>query len=246
MSCSGGTRKAPRTLSSRSPQPKPDLLARSTLTRRTRAGANGLPRQRGDGAGQLGRLVEAPREEAPPVQRHRHDDIGLGDQLGAGPQHPACHPRREVGAVVVFQALHHLARDAGIGDRRTRPLEGRRVGDRLGRQETLAHVVRERRAHHRAPWPLEEAELRPAGAAQRAGLARPAGGSRRRPAETAGAPASASSRASASSLISGTRDRPRDCARVPWHSRAIAMAAQPGKRRAGSVPDCSRSSTPNC
>ena len=49
--------------------------------------------------------------------------------------------RRKLGAVPIFQPLHHLLGDAGIGDAPHAP--GRTAADwhRLGRQEARAHLV---------------------------------------------------------------------------------------------------------
>ncbi len=154
-------------LASRSFRPRPTCW-RVRLTRRAHCGRERPARQCSHCASQLGRLVVAAGDQPLPVQRHRHHQLRLGDQLVSRPHHPACHPAGEVGTVAIFEPSHHLAGNAPIGHCRARPAEGRRLGDRLERDQPLAHIVVERRPHDRTPGPLEEAKRRPAAAAQRA------------------------------------------------------------------------------
>ena len=62
-----------------------------------------------DGLGEHGRLVEAPRPEPRPVKRNRQDDIGIGQELGAGGGHPPPEQRHALMAVAIFEALDQLA-----------------------------------------------------------------------------------------------------------------------------------------
>ena len=120
----------------------------------------------GDDLGEQRRLVEAPRPLPAPMQRHRHDGVGLGEELAAGIRHPAAHGGREVEPVAVFEGVHELARDVVVAHRRAGAPVGRRIGDRLHRQHAGAGIERERDAEPLAIGRRDERELRPAGRAQ--------------------------------------------------------------------------------
>jgi hypothetical protein len=60
------------------------------------------------------------------------DGIGLGDDLGTGPDHPSGHPAREIEAIAIFEAVYESPRDILEDRDRTAAIEGRRIGDRLG------------------------------------------------------------------------------------------------------------------
>ncbi len=48
------------------------------------------------------------------MQRHRHDQIGLGDQLMACAQHHRAHGPRQLQPVAIFQPVDQLARHLAI------------------------------------------------------------------------------------------------------------------------------------
>ncbi len=120
----------------------------------------------GDDLGEQGRLVEPPCPLAAPMQRHRHHGIGIGDELTAGIRHPAPHGGREIEPIAVFQGMDEGAGDVVVAHRRARPVVGRRIGDRLHRQQTRPAVERERNAEPLAIGRRDERKLRPAGRAQ--------------------------------------------------------------------------------
>ena len=162
---SAGTRKAPCTLRARSACDRPTCCA-VALTRLSAVVGDGDAGLLRDRLGQQRRLVEAARPQPPPMQRHRHQRIGLVQQFAAGARHPAAHGGREIEPVAVFQRMHQRARDLVVAHRGARPVVGRRVGDRLHRQHARAGIVGERNAEPLAIGRRDERELRPAGRAQ--------------------------------------------------------------------------------
>jgi hypothetical protein len=72
---------------------------------------------------QHGRLVEAPPHQPQPVQRHRRNQIGVGDQLGAGARQPSPEGWCAMGAVAMFEADHQTAAQIVIVQHRPRPVE---------------------------------------------------------------------------------------------------------------------------
>lgn len=98
------------------------------------------------------------------------DGIGLGDDLGAGPDHPSGHPAREIEAIAIFEAVHEPPRDIVEDRNGAAAIEGRRVGDRFRRQRALAKIVGEGRAETHAIGSLDQSELVPACRAKRAGI----------------------------------------------------------------------------
>ena len=116
--------------------------------------------------GQRRRLVETPRPEPSPMQRHRQQRVGVGEQFAAGARHPAPHHRRQIEPVAVFEGQHQRAGDVVIAHRGARAVIGRRIGDRLHRQQAGAGIVGERDAEPRAIRRLDQRQFRPAGRAQ--------------------------------------------------------------------------------
>ena len=84
----GSTAKAPAWFAARAARSMPSCgaVARRRVRRSGTTGRPAMPRQP---PRQLGRLVVAPPEQPPPVQRHRRDQVGLGQQLAPGRRHPA-------------------------------------------------------------------------------------------------------------------------------------------------------------
>ncbi len=175
---SAGTRKAPCTFCARSALRQPDLLRRR-LDALERAVAHRHAARLGDDLGQQRRLVEAPRPQPPPVQRHRHERVGVRQQFAPGARHPAAHGGREVEPVAVFEGMHERARDVVVAHGGARAVIGRRIGDRLHRQHAGAGIVGERNAEPLAIGRRDERELRPAGRAQAGAADRLAAGRRK-------------------------------------------------------------------
>ena len=158
---SGATLKAPWTLLARCDARQPDLLLGRPHPPQRFGGQfdAGLPF---DHPRQRAGLVVAAAPAAPPMQRHRNQHVGLGEQLAAGPRHPAAHRRRQIGAVLVFQRMHQRAGDVVIAHRGAGARIGRRIGDRLHRQQLRAGIVDEGNAEPRAIRRRDERQLGPA------------------------------------------------------------------------------------
>ena len=119
-----------------------------------------------DHLGEQRGLVEPPRPLAPPVQRHRQEQIGLPCEVAARMRHPAAHDRGEIEPVGIFQGVHQGAGGVVETDRRACPGIGRRVGDRLQGEDPGARIERKRNAEPLAIGRRDEGELGPAGGAQ--------------------------------------------------------------------------------
>lgn len=118
------------------------------------------------------RLVEAPRPQPEPVQRHRHDQVSLVEQLAAGTRHHPAHGQCQLGPVAIFQPVDELARRVIIAADGPCPLEHRRIGHGSGRNQLPAKIDLEGRAQPLAIGPLDEAHATPASRAQRLRFAR--------------------------------------------------------------------------
>ena len=136
--------------------------ARSARTRCSTSPRSLTPLCPFDRARQRAGLVVAAVPGPPPMQRHGDQHVGAVEQLAAGARHPAAHGGREVGAVLVFQRMHQRARDLVIAHRGAGALVGRRIGDRLHRQQVGAGIVDEGNAEPRAVGRFDERQLRPA------------------------------------------------------------------------------------
>ena len=148
------------------------------------------------------------------MQRHRNQHVGLVEQFAAGARHPAAHRRREIGAVLVFQRMHQRARDVVIAHRGAGARIGRRVGDRLHRQQVGAGIVDKGNAEPRAIGRRDERQLWPSIPRRRL---------RRRPAR-------GRRRTSVGSAMSSA-----SCAAVPTRRGTPQRAAQMGGDGAGWV-----------
>lgn len=86
-------------------------------------GLEGEARARGDLAGEQGRLVVAPAEQAPAMERHRRHRVGVGQQVRAAARHPGGECRRSMGAVAVLKTAHQRAGGAVEADHRAGLIE---------------------------------------------------------------------------------------------------------------------------
>ena len=124
-----------------------------------------------DGHGERRGLVEPPRPQAPPVQRHRHQGVGVLQQLAARIGHPSAKRWRHVEPVAVFQRMDQRPRHVLKPHRRACPRVGRRIGDRLQRQDARARIIGERSPQPLAIGAGDEVQFRPAGRTQGARIA---------------------------------------------------------------------------
>jgi hypothetical protein len=100
------------------------------------------------------------------MQRHRQERVGIGGELAAGARHPTSHHRRQIEPVAVFEGEHQRAGNIVIALCGARAVIGRRVGDRLHRQQAGTGIVGEGDAEPRAVGWLDQREPRPAIGAQ--------------------------------------------------------------------------------
>ena len=152
----------------RAPSARDRPAAAVALTRWSALSATGTAETSLDRLRQQRRLVEAPRPQPPPMQRHRHQRVGAFKQLAAGARHPLAGGRREVEPVAVFQRMHQCARDLVVAHRSARPVVCRRIGDRLHGENARAGVVHERDAEPLAIGRCDQRQLGPARGAQAA------------------------------------------------------------------------------
>ena len=131
----------------------------------------GLPRYR---RRQHGRLVETPRPQPPPMQRHRDRRVGVGEDFTPGLADPAAHHWCKVKPIAIFERVHQRPRNFIKAHRGASAVIARRIGNRLHRQDAGSGVVDERRAESLAIRSRDEGQFRPAPAHR----ARPSTGSR--------------------------------------------------------------------
>lgn len=95
-------------------------------------------------AGKFSRLVVTARQKPLSMQRHGDKAIGLRQQFIARPGHPLHHEGRKIRPVLVFEPVNDGAGDVVIKHRGARPAKGWRVGDGIGADQRITHIVCER------------------------------------------------------------------------------------------------------
>ena len=126
--------------------------------------------RRRDGLGQRIGLVEPAPHQPPEMQRHRHQQIGFGQQLHPGPGHPAPERLGQFHPVAIFQPVDQVAHRAILETRDgTGAVIDGRIGDRLRRlQAGDAEIIGKGRAEPLAIGLLDETDGAPAGRTERA------------------------------------------------------------------------------
>ena len=159
---------APWTFSARCVRLRPTWLW-VALTLRSAPTSQGLPLARAISRASMAAWLKRRRQSLDGMERHGRETVGVGEDVGARPRHPARDRPRKLGAVGIFQPVDELARRAVLepGDGAGAG-EDRRIGHRLRRQETLAEVLLERRAEALAIGPFDEPHRAPAARAERA------------------------------------------------------------------------------
>jgi hypothetical protein len=99
------------------------------------------------------------------MQRHRRDEIGLGQQLAPGPRHPAGEGRRAINAIGMLEAQDQLAARLVIAECRPGAGEGRRLRRASRAQRASSQIELEGKAAAGAERRLDEGEPCPAGRA---------------------------------------------------------------------------------
>ena len=121
-----GTAKAPATLRVRAARPDFCGAVRFRLMR-----TSGLERAASlsrHALGQQGSLVVAAGPEPGPMERHRGDQIRLGQKLRTGPRQPAPEERRQIGPVGMFEGEQHRPAAGIVAQHRAAPVIDRRAG----------------------------------------------------------------------------------------------------------------------
>ncbi len=115
-----------------------------------------------DGAGQQERLIVAARQQPAPMQRYGHDEVGIAQEIGAGPRHPVTAGPGDVGAVAVLERQHQTAAAGVVGQGRAGAAKLRRPGEAAGAMRAFAEILGERIAAARAVRGRYEGEALPA------------------------------------------------------------------------------------
>jgi hypothetical protein len=153
-----GTRNAPCTLAARSARDRPTCCRPHPLDGVGHRHRARLRYHLGEHRG----LVEPPRPQPPPVQRYRHQGIGVAEDLAPGPCHPLAHGGGEVEPVAIFERMHEVAGDIVEAHRGSGAPIGGRVGDGLHGEDAGAGVIGERNPQARAIGRGDERDLGPA------------------------------------------------------------------------------------
>jgi iron complex outermembrane receptor protein len=82
----------------------------------------------------------------------RHDQIGLGQELGTGARHPVAAGTGEIGPVAMLERQHEAPALRVIDQRRARPAKARRMGEAGTAECALANLLGEGCAAARAVW----------------------------------------------------------------------------------------------
>jgi hypothetical protein len=107
-------------------------------------------------------LIKSPCPPPAPMQGHRNERVGIGQQFAASARHPPAHHGGKVKSVAVFEAVYQRASDIVIADDGARPVVGRWISDRFHGQQAGPGVVRKWNAQPRAVGWLDMRESRPA------------------------------------------------------------------------------------
>ena len=143
------------------------------------------------------RLVEAPCQKPPAVERHRHHQIGIRQERRRCALQPRSEPRREPRTVGHLEGEDQLAPRALVEERRPRPVVGRRQPGAIAAERIRSRLDGEGQAAAGAAGPADEGDAVPAiwaeptGRATGASHARQDGGSTRSTAPAAAARAHA-------------------------------------------------------
>jgi hypothetical protein len=80
------------------------------------------------------------------MQRHRHQQVGAGQHLGAGAVHPSPESTGEMRLVAVLQHQHEASAVPIVPQHGTRAIPARLLAGAVGADRVLAHRVRKRQA----------------------------------------------------------------------------------------------------
>ena len=100
------------------------------------------------------------------MQGHGRDQIGIGQQLGAGARQPAAERRCGVGPIGVLEGQDQAARAVVVAQRRAGAIVGRRIGGAGAAKRRLRQRMGQRIAAQATLRRPEEGQRAPAGGAQ--------------------------------------------------------------------------------
>ena len=106
------------------------------------------------------------------MQRHRNQCVGLAEKFVPSPTDPVAHHWCKVKPVAIFECVHQRARNLVETHRCASAIIGRRVGNRLHRQDARSGVIDEGRAQPLAIGSRNERQFGPACRTQPAALDR--------------------------------------------------------------------------
>lgn len=122
----------------------------------------------GNRLGQQASLVVSAHEEPGPMQRHRYDQVRLGNKFGAGAHHPTGEGGGGFGTVAMLETEDRTAAGIVVGQRGPGPGERRRLAHAGAAQRVRSGIVLERQAASGAPGWRQEPQRRPTRDAGRA------------------------------------------------------------------------------
>ena len=120
--------------------------------------------------GEESRLIVAALKQPGPMQRHRDEEIGAGEDIRSRAVHPAPERASDMGAITVLQPEHQMSAIPVVAEHRTRLIPGPPLAGTVRAQRILIHRMRKRRAAKHAPGLREKRDPRPTAAAQTVGL----------------------------------------------------------------------------
>ena len=121
-----------------------------------------------DGAGQQKRLIVTAGQQPAPMQRHRDDQVGIAQEIGAGPRHPVAARAGDVGAVAVLERQHQTAAAGVVSQGGAGTAKLRRPGEATGAARAVAEILGERIAAAGAVRRCDKGEVLPAAGAESA------------------------------------------------------------------------------
>jgi hypothetical protein len=120
---------------------------------------------------QQDRLIVAALKEPGPMQWHRHEEIGVCQDLAADTMHPTPKGAGRMSSVAVFQSENKSTAVVVVSQYRARPIPAPPLARTRAAQRLLAHRMGKGQPATNAPWRAKKCNASPAPAAQRVRLA---------------------------------------------------------------------------
>lgn len=109
-------------------------------------------------------------QEPRPMQRDRHQQLGLDNKLAAEPHHPTAECARNIGPIRMLEPQHQVTTALVVTKHRSGPIPCMLASCAIGADRRIADRVRKRQAAHGAPRWREKGNAAPAAAAERVRL----------------------------------------------------------------------------